>query len=100
MEIDRDRPANVAVVIGWGLLALGVVVWLAVVPLTAAALVGAEKISVEAGFATLGAVSFGVTGGVGFSVVAASRHRSARVAACVYGTMVLAATVNAILLNW
>jgi hypothetical protein len=99
MKIDDTKAATAGTAIGWLLLALGIVVWLAAIPITGAALFFARKITIEAEFATIGAVIYGVAGGLGLSAIAASEHRSARIALWVYLGLLAVAAVVAVLLN-
>ncbi|WP_263251647.1 hypothetical protein [Saccharopolyspora rosea] len=99
MKIDSNKPATGATVAGWIILSLGILIWLVIVPLTASALLFASEITVEAGFATFGAVAFGIAGAIGFSAVAASEHRSARAALWIFSVLLLLAIADAIALH-
>ncbi|QUG99736.1 hypothetical protein HUO13_02015 [Saccharopolyspora erythraea] len=99
MKTDSTKPATGATAIGWILLALGILIWLAVIPLTGMALFLAKKITIEAGFSTFGAVAYGVVGAIGLSAVAASEHRTTRAATWTYLILLAIAILVALLLN-
>lgn len=99
MKIDQSKEPSAATVVGWMVLALGLLIWLSVIPLTGTALFLAEKITVEAGFATFGGIGYGIVGAVGLSFIVASEHRSARPALLAYGLLLLAAVVVVVLLR-
>ncbi len=100
MKIDATKPATTGTVVGWLLLALAIAVWLVVTPLTGSALFFASRITVEASFATIGAVIYGVAGAIGFSVIAASEHRSSRPALWIYLTLLVIVIFVAVALNF
>lgn len=100
MKIDATKPATAGTVVGWLILALAIVVWLVVIPLTGSALFFANRITVEAGFAIIGAVVYGVAGAIGFSAIAASEHRSSRPALWIYLAPLAVAILVAIVLNF
>ncbi|WP_406692307.1 hypothetical protein REH65_10670 [Saccharopolyspora sp. ID03-671] len=95
MKIDATKPPTAGTIVGWLVLALAIVVWLVIIPLTGSALFFATQITVEAGFATIGAVVYGVGGAIGFSAIAASEHRSSRPALWIYLALLAAAILVA-----
>ncbi|SFS93041.1 hypothetical protein [Saccharopolyspora flava] len=99
MKIDATKPATAGTVVGWLLLALAILVWLVVIPLTGSALFFATRITVEAGFATIGAVIYGILGAIGFSAIAASEHRSSRPALWIYLALLAVAILTTVTLN-
>lgn len=99
MKIDATKPATAGTVVGWLFLALAIAVWLVVIPLTGSALFFAGRITVEASFATIGTIVYGVAGAIGFSAIAASEHRSSRPALWIYLALLAIAILVAGILN-
>lgn len=97
MKIDAEKHATPATVVGWLLLGLAILIWLVVIPLTGAAVFLANRTTIETGFATIGAIVYGVIGAIGLSAIAASEHRSTRPALWIYGGQLAAAILVAIL---
>lgn len=100
MKIDATKPATAGTIVGWLVLALAIIVWLIVIPLTGSALFFASQITVEAGFATIGAVVYGVAGAIGFSTIAASEHRSSRPALWIYLALLAIVVFVVVALNF
>lgn len=96
MKIDAEKPATSATVVGWLLLGVAIVVWLVVIPLTGAAVFLASRITIETGFAAIGATVYGVTGAIGLSAIAASEHRSSRPALWIYVALLAVAILVAV----
>lgn len=97
--MTTDTSATAGTVVGWISLALGIVIWSVLIPLTASAFFFADQITIEAGFATFGAIASGVVGGIGVSAIVHSEHKSGRGASWIYLGLVVAAVVVTALLN-
>lgn len=99
MRNDAALPVRPTTIVGWLLLGLAIVVWLAGIPVSGAAFAFASRITVEPALATIAALIYGVIGGLGLSFIAASRHRSACRALWVYGVLLAFAVLVAVALG-
>ncbi len=100
-----QQPATSAgAFFGWVLLALGTLVWLLIVPVSAlsAAFSVASPTKMESGFAATGVTIFGILGGTGLSCLSYSfgnEHAATRTALWLYYPLLTFGIVTAVILQ-
>ncbi|WP_459164493.1 hypothetical protein [Bounagaea algeriensis] len=92
-----NKRGTAGAVIGWGLYAVGVVIWLYVVPLAVASKIGSSTVSIENEMIVFAGVGFALISGVGLAILTAKLHdrsKATKIARYVFLALAVIAVVG------